>query len=163
MTSLLLPEHVAKAREKQLAAEPAKPTDEENVLSQAYVAAEDRFFDPSKLPESAMDRLPNPTGWRMLILPYQGKKRTDGGVFIPDQVRDREQLATVCGFVLKQGPDCYKDTAKFPNGAWCKEGEWVIFGRYAGSRFKIEGGEVRLLNDDEILARIADPSDIIHV
>jgi co-chaperonin GroES (HSP10) len=156
MTSLLLPEHVAAAREKQLNAV-------QGVVSDAYVAAEDRVFDPSKLPEASLDRLPTPTGWRMLILPFQGKKRSDGGVFIPDQVREREQIATVCGYVLKMGPDCYKDTAKFPNGAWCKAGEWVIFGRYAGSRFKIEGGEVRLLNDDEILARISDPNDIVHI
>jgi len=156
MTSLYLPEHIAAAREKQLNAE-------KGVISDAYVAAEDRVFDPSKLPESSLDRLPNPTGWRMLILPFQGKKRSDGGVYIPDQVREREQVATVCGYVLKMGPDCYKDTAKFPNGPWCKTGEWVIFGRYAGSRFKIEGGEVRLLNDDEILARISDPNDIVHV
>ena len=53
--------------------------------------------------------------------------------------------------------------SKVSHGAWCKQGDWVIFGRYAGSRFKIEGGEVRLLNDDEILATIADPADIIHV
>ena len=45
---------------------------------------------------------------------------------------------------------------------WCKEKDWVIFGRYAGSRFKIDGGEVRLLNDDEILATINDPEDILH-
>lgn len=156
MTSLLLPEHIARAREKQLNAE-------QGVITDAYVAAEDRVFDPSKLPESALERLPIPTGWRMVLLPFQGKKKSDGGVFIPDQVRDREQLATVCGYVLKMGPDCYKDKNKFPNGAWCKEGEWVIFGRYAGSRFRIEGGEVRLLNDDEILARISDPNDIVHV
>jgi chaperonin GroES len=156
MTSLYLPEHVAAAREKQLNAV-------QGVVSDAYVAAEDRVFDPSKLSESALERLPTPTGWRMLLLPFQGKKKSDGGVFIPDQVREREQLATVCGYILKLGPDCYKDAAKFPNGPWCKEGDWVIFGRYAGSRFKIEGGEVRLLNDDEILAKISDPNDIVHI
>ena len=58
----------------------------------------------------------------------------------------------------------YLDTDKFGENSepWCKEGDWVIFGRYAGSRFKIEGGEVRLLNDDEIIARITDPDDILH-
>lgn len=121
------------------------------------------MFDPSKLPEAAIDRLPQPTGWRILILPFQGKKRSDGGVIIPDQVRERESLATVCGYVLRMGPDCYMDPDKFPNEPWCKQGDWVIFGRYAGSRFKIEGGEVRIINDDEILATIADPNDIIHV
>ena len=60
------------------------------------------------------------------------------------------------------GPDCYRDKEKFPDGSWCKKGDWVIFARYAGSRFKIEGGEVRLLNDDEIIATIKDPEDIVH-
>jgi co-chaperonin GroES (HSP10) len=67
----------------------------------------------------------------------------------------------VVGYVLKQGPLAYKDELKFPNGAWCQEKDWVIFARYAGSRFRIDGGEVRILNDDEILATISDPEDII--
>jgi co-chaperonin GroES (HSP10) len=64
---------------------------------------------------------------------------------------------------MKQGPLCYKDEAKFPEGPWCKTGDWVIFARYAGSRFRIEGGEVRILNDDEILAVISDPEDILSL
>jgi chaperonin GroES len=160
MTSLLVPPHVAALRQKAL-----KETEKDRVgaLQEAYVAAEDRVFDPTKLPKDAIDRLPQPTGWRILILPFQGKKTSGGGVIIPDAVRERESLATVCGYVLRMGPDCYADKDKFTAGPWCKQGEWVIFGRYAGSRFKIEGGEVRLINDDEILATIADPNDIIHV
>ena len=57
----------------------------------------------------------------------------------------------------------YKDEEKFPNGPYCKEGDWILFGRYAGARFKIEGGEVRILNDDEIIATIGNPEDILHV
>ena len=74
-------------------------------------------------------------------------------------------MGTVCGYVLRVGPLAYQDSNKFGNDAepWCKQGDWVIFGRYAGSRFKIEGGEVRLLNDDEVLARIASPEDILHI
>tara|TARA_R100001369_G_scaffold16130_3_gene31053 strand:+ start:627 stop:1043 length:417 start_codon:yes stop_codon:yes gene_type:complete len=111
-----------------------------------------------------LEKLPEPTGWRILVLPYRGKGKTEGGVFIPDAAVEREALATVCALVLKVGPLAYKDTDKFgESGAWCKEQDWVIFGRYAGSRFKIEGGEVRLLNDDEVLARINDPADILHI
>lgn len=165
MSNLILPAHVAARVEAAKAAEAAQkaPEPAPSVLADAYVAAEDRVFDPSKLPEAAIDRLPQPTGWRILILPFQGKKKSDGGIFIPDAVRERESLATVCGYVLRMGPDCYKDPNKFTAGPWCKEGEWVIFGRYAGSRFRIEGGEVRLINDDEILARISDPNDIVHI
>jgi len=120
-------------------------------------------LDPSKLPQDAIDRLPQPTGWRILILPYRGKAKSKGGIIITDETRERESLATVCGYVLRMGADCYKDTDRYAGGPWCKEGQWVIFGRYAGSRFKIEGGEVRIVNDDEIIGTIADPNDIIHV
>ena len=59
------------------------------------------------------------------------------------------------------GPHCY-DKEKFPEGPWCKKGDWVIFARYAGSRIQIDGGEVRMLNDDEVLATIDNPEDILH-
>jgi len=97
----------------------------------------------------------------MLILPYRGKAKTDGGIYIPDKILDDGQIQTVVGYVLKQGPLVYADTEKFPDGPWCKEKDWVVFARYAGSRFRIDGGEVRILNDDEILATIDDPEDII--
>jgi co-chaperonin GroES (HSP10) len=60
------------------------------------------------------------------------------------------------------GPLAYKDESKFPDGPWCQEKQWVMFARYAGSRFQIDGGEVRILNDDEVLATILDPEDIHH-
>ena len=128
-----------------------------------YVPHENRVLDPSKADASLIERMPSPTGWRMLILPYRGKAKTQGGVYIPEKVIDDGQLTTVVGYVMKQGPLCYKDEAKFPDGPWCKQGDWVIFARYAGSRFRIEGGEVRILNDDEILAVISDPEDILSL
>ena len=109
------------------------------------------------------ERVPQPTGWRLLVMPYMGRDKTEGGIYVPDQVRERESRATVVAYVVKLGPLAYKDPDKFGGSdPWCKEGDWVIFGRYAGSRFKIDGGEVRLLNDDEILATINNPEDIIH-
>ena len=60
------------------------------------------------------------------------------------------------------GPDAYRDKKRFPEGPWCKKGTWVVLARYAGSRIKIDGGEVRLLNDDEVLATVEDPEDIFH-
>ena len=129
----------------------------------AYVKPEDRVLDPTKLPEETLGRLPSPTGWRLLILPYAGKGQTEGGVLLPDSVVDRESVATVCGYVLKTGPLAYEDKTKFPSGAWCKEKDWIIFGRYAGARFKIDGGEVRIINDDEVISTIKEPDDIKHV
>ena len=65
--------------------------------------------------------------------------------------------------MLSTGPDAYADTNKVPEGPWCQKGDWVIFARYAGSRLKIDGGDLSLLNDDEILAIIQDPTDILHM
>ena len=107
--------------------------------------------------------MPDPTGWRILVLPYKGKGKTEGGVLLPDQILANQEISTQVGYVLKVGPLAYEDKDKFPLGTWCNKGDWVIFARYAGSRFKIEGGEVRILNDDEILAKISDPEDILHV
>ena len=103
-----------------------------------------------------------PTGWRILVLPFQPKRVTKGGVHISDTAAERQHVATVCGLVLEVGPDCYRDKERYPRGAWCKKGDWVMFARYAGSRFKIEGGEIRILNEDEILATIQDPEQILH-
>ena len=75
---------------------------------------------------------------------------------------EKQQVASQCGNVLAMGPQCYMDKERYPNGPWCKVGDWVIFARYAGSRIQIEGGEVRLLNEDEVLATVQDPTDILH-
>jgi len=119
--------------------------------------------DPSKIDSSVIDRLPQPTGYRLLVIPYYPKEKTKGGVYIPDATRDRESFATVVAYVVKMGPDAYKDADKFPTGAYCSEKEWVLMGRYAGNRFKVEGLELRLINDDNIIAKILDPTDISYV
>ena len=110
---------------------------------------------------SLQEKLPVPPGYRILILPFTQSSVTKGGIHLAKQTVDKERLATVVGYVVATGPDAYSDPHKFPEGAWCKEGDWVIFGRYAGARFQIEGGDMRLLNDDEILACIDDPEAIL--
>ena len=107
-------------------------------------------------------KLPQPTGWRMLVLPFKMKEKTKGGIIMGQDTLEKQQVASQCGNVLAMGPDAYGDKQRFPDGPWCKVGDWVMFARYAGSRIKIEGGEVRLLNDDEILATIESPEDILH-
>jgi len=131
-------------------------------ISKAYVDVDKRVLDPDRLDQDSLQRMPTPTGWRILILPYQGKGKTEGGILLPNSVVERESVATVCGYVLKVGPLAYADKTKFPDGAWCKERDWVIFGRYAGARFRIDGGEVRILNDDEVIGIVQDPDDILH-
>jgi len=108
------------------------------------------------------DELPVPTGWRILVLPFTPKEKTKGGIIIAQESLDKARIATNCGYVVKMGPMAYGDKEKFPTGPWCKEKDWVIFARYAGSRLPIEGGEVRLLNDDEILGTIKDPESVLH-
>ena len=107
-------------------------------------------------------KLPKPTGWRLLVLPFRMDEKTKGGVLLGQETIERQQVGSQCGNVLAMGPDCYSDKERFTQGPWCKVGDWIIFARYAGSRIEIEGGEVRLLNDDEVLATVQDPTDILH-
>ena len=106
-------------------------------------------------------KLPKPTGWRILVLPFKMKEKTKGGIIMSETTIERQQVASQCGLVLAMGEQCY-DKERYPEGPWCKKGQWVVFARYAGSRIQIDGGEVRLLNDDEILATIENPEDIFH-
>lgn len=118
--------------------------------------------DPNFVSQEMLDQLPTPTGYRIMILPFRVSEKTKGGVYIAESAREREQIATVVGLVLKLGPDAYKDADKYPVGPWCQENDWVIFGRYAGARIPIDGGEIRLLNDDEVLATIDNPESIVN-
>ncbi len=106
-------------------------------------------------------KLPKPTGWRVLVLPFKQKEKTKGGLILAEDTIERSQVASTCGLVLDMGPHCY-DKERYPEGPWCKKGDWIVFARYAGSRIKIDGGEIRLLNDDEILATVENPEDIFH-
>ena len=111
---------------------------------------------------SMLDQLPEPSGWRMLVLPFTPKEKTKGGIIFSQESLDKARISTNCGYVIKMGPLAYGDKEKFPTGPWCKKGDWVIFARYAGSRLPIEGGEVRLLNDDEVLGTVKDPESVLH-
>jgi co-chaperonin GroES (HSP10) len=99
-----------------------------------------------EIPEAS--KLPVPTGWRILVLPHRGKGKTKGGVILSDKTVEETQIATNVGLVLSVGP-------------WCKKKDWVIFALSAGSRLNIEGGELRILNDDEILGTTDDPESIL--
>ena len=112
--------------------------------------------------DKVIDNLPEPSGWRLLVLPFKMKEKTKGGVILAEDTLERQQVASQVGLVLAMGPQCYKDKERYPEGPWCKEKDWVMFARYAGSRIKIDGGEIRLLNDDEVLATIDSPEDILH-
>ena len=113
-------------------------------------------------PSKEEPKLPKPTGWRILVLPFKMNEKTKGGLHLAETTLEKQQVGSQVGLVLAMGPDCYKDKERYPDGPWCKKGDWVIFARYAGSRIQIEGGEIRLLNEDEILATVKNPEDILH-
>jgi len=121
---------------------------------------EAKRLDPENI-QGVVDDLPEPSGWRLLVLPFTPKETTKGGIIIAQESLDKARIATNCGYVLKMGPLAYKDKDKFEQ-PWCKKGDWVIFARYAGSRLPIEDGEIRILNDDEILGTIKDPESVLH-
>ena len=137
-----------------------------NALSEKYeeakkIGQEAEPLNPENI-QKQKEQLPDPSGWRLLVLPFTPKEKTKGGILIAQESLEKLRIATNCGYVLKVGPLAYYDKEKFPTGPWCKKGDWVIFARYAGSRLPIEGGEVRLLNDDEVLGKISNPESVLH-
>jgi co-chaperonin GroES (HSP10) len=116
-------------------------------------------------PEAVQDaqkasQLPKPSGYRLLLAMPGVKEKTDGGILLSDSHKHQEQVAATVGFVVSMGPDAYKDSAKFPNGPWCKEGDWVICRTYSGTRVKIHGQEFRFVNDDTIDGVVEDPRGV---
>ena len=163
MTQIQVPDHVAKSIEADLKNKEQETPTPEIAENPAYVKESARVLDPTLLEKSFVDRMPQPTGWRILILPYKGKAVTEGGIHLVQSTVDRESLATVVGYVVKMGPDCYADANKFVE-PWCQEKQWVLIGRYAGARFKLgDESECRIINDDEVIATILDPDDILAV
>ena len=148
---------------------PTQPMSSSSTPPKIKLALEEKYKEEDKKETEAYDRLktketaklPKPTGWRLLVLPFKMPEKTKGGLFLGQDTLERKQVASTCGLVLEMGPHCY-DKDRYPEGPWCKKGEWVIFARFAGSRIQIDGGEVRLLNDDEVLATIEKPEDILH-
>ena len=82
---------------------------------------ESTVLDPELLNKSLIERMPSPTGWRILVLPYKGQGKTEGGLFLPNTVVEEQQVSTQVGYVLKVGDLAYKDEKKFPTGPWCAE------------------------------------------
>jgi co-chaperonin GroES (HSP10) len=105
-------------------------------------------------------QLPEPKGWNMLCaVPNSEEYELDSGLKLvkADATKKAEETSTVVLFVVKQGDLCYKDENKFPTGAWCNEGDFVLVRAYAGTRFKIHGREFRMINDDTVIGTVQDP------
>lgn len=116
--------------------------------------------------DTRMVVLPDPVGHHMLIALPTIEQKTKSGLYIPDTVTERERAATVVGYVIAQGDDCYKDKQRFPSGPWCKTGDTVLFSRYQGMRFMsldAETGEMveyRMLTDDGIVGTVPEGAKV---
>ena len=127
-----------------------------HALENKYNAEDDvKKIQENEESKTSLEKLPTPTGWRLLVMPFKVKEETKGGIIIAQETLDRARVATQVGYVLKMGDLCYQDKEKFSTGPWCKEKDWVLIGRYAGARFRLEDNhEVRIINDDEVIGTI---------
>ena len=130
-------------------------------MSEFLIASQDG--EVSTLPETAVEKakqLPEPTGYHILVGLPEIEDKFDSGLIKADTTIHHEQVLATVFFVIKMGPDCYKDEKRFPNGPWCKEGDFILARPNSGTRLKIHGQEFRLLNDDVVEAVVQDPRGI---
>lgn len=111
-------------------------------------------------PEQKAKQLPDPSGYRILCAIPEIENKYDSGIIKADTTLQYEELLTTVLFVVKMGPDCYKDAARFPSGPWCKEGDFILVRPHAGTRVKIHGREFRIINDDSVEGVVEDPRGI---
>lgn len=111
-------------------------------------------------PEQKAKQLPDPAGYRILCAIPEIEQKFDSGILKADITQHHEELLTTVLFVIKMGPDCYKDESRFPSGPWCKEGDFILVRPHAGTRVKIHGREFRIINDDSVEGVVEDPRGI---
>jgi len=119
--------------------------------------------DAEGVKPTTASQLPKPTGYKLLIALPDPEETTSGGIVKAAETLQREEVGSICGFVIAMGPDAYSDKKRFPNGPYCKVGDWILMRSYSGTRFRIHGKEMRLLNDDSVEAVVLDPRGVIKV
>ena len=110
-----------------------------------------------------MTKLPEIRGWRILVRKQKPKEVTSGGILLSDASKDAESYLNVTAQVVQCGPLCWheRDTGQpWPGGAWAKPGDWVIIPKFTQFKMEIEGEEYRIINDDEVIAVVDDPTII---
>ena len=130
-------------------------------MSELAIATEDG--EVSTLPdtdERKAKQLPDPSGYRILCGIPNIEEQYESGILKSDLTLQHEELLTTVLFVVKMGPDCYKDAARFPSGPWCQEGDFILVRPHAGTRLKIHGREFRIINDDSVEGVVEDPRGI---
>jgi len=108
-------------------------------------------------------QMPKPKGYKILIALPEPDEKTEGGIVKSARTVYNEEVGSILGFVLDMGPDSYKDPKRFPSGAFCKKGDWIVMRSYSGTRFIVHGKEFRLINDDSVEAVVEDPRGIVKV
>ena len=110
-------------------------------------------------------KLPRPVGYNMLVKLPKVETVTKGGIHKPDELIAKEETASMVVEVVAMGDQCYTGTTmaghpKFPTGAWCAVGDFIIMRSYAGSRVKVNGEDYRIITDDMVQAIVDDPKTV---
>lgn len=114
----------------------------------------------NKEAEEKAKQLPKPQGYKILCAIPEVEKEFSSGLAKADETLRYDELLTTVLFVVDLGPDCYRDPTRFPNGAWCKKGDFILVRPNAGTRLVIHGREFRIINDDSVEAVVDDPRGI---
>lgn len=114
----------------------------------------------NKKVEDKASQLPKPQGYRILCAIPEAEETFDSGIIKSDETRRNDELLTTVLFVVDLGPDCYADKVRFPNGPWCKKGDFILVRPNAGTRLVIHDREFRIINDDSVEAVVEDPRGI---
>ena len=114
----------------------------------------------SKPAEEKAKQLPRPSGYHILCAIPEIEAEYESGIVKADSTIQFEEMLTTVLFVVAIGPDCYKDSTRFPSGAWCKEGDFILVRPNAGSRLVIHGKDFRMINDDSVEGTVDDPRGI---
>jgi len=113
--------------------------------------------------EEKAKALPEPSGYRILVAIPEQDKEYESGILKADQTMYYEEVLSTVFFVVKMGPDCYQDKGRFPNGPWCKVGDFILCRPNSGTRLKIHGREFRIINDDSVEGVVQDPRGITRI
>ena len=112
--------------------------------------------------EEVEAQLPKPVGYMVLVALPKVEEAYESGIIKADRTKHEEYILSTMGAVIDMGAEAYGDKDRFPNGPWCKVGDFVMFRPNTGTRFKVNGAEYRLMNDDSIQAVVADPRGIVR-
>jgi len=132
-------------------------------MSEILIGSTDDPNEATVLPQTAKEKarqVPDPSGYRILCGIPQIDDTYESGIVKADTTMHYEELLTTVLFVMKMGPDCYKDEKRFPSGPWCKKGDFILVRPHAGTRLKIHGVEFRIINDDSVEGVVQDPRGI---